>query len=80
MTISSSLRLCVSVGIPGGGLGARISIGCGKVRGRVAGGPELSMPGQIPKPGWAADSLPRSQLSMVRGPLGPVSGRVRENA
>jgi hypothetical protein len=71
---TTSPRLCVAVGIPGGGLGAGISNGRGKVRGRVAGGPELSMLGQIPQPGWAADSVPRSLLSMGPRP----GGRVRQ--
>ena len=49
---SSSPRLCVAVVIPGRWMEAGISNGCGKVRGRVAGGPELSTSGQLPQPGW----------------------------
>ena len=35
----------------GGGRRAGISNGCGKVRGWKGGGPELSIPGQLPQPG-----------------------------
>ena len=77
MTISSSPRLCVSVGIPAGGLGAGISNGVGR-SGGVVGGSELSMPGQIPQPGWAAGSVPRSRLSIRRVARGPCVGLPRE--
>jgi mono/diheme cytochrome c family protein len=48
----AAVRSCGNPG--GGGRAARISKGCGKVRGWVGGGPELSMPRQIPQPGWGA--------------------------
>lgn len=43
-------------GNPGRWTGAGISNGCGKVRGWVAGGPELSTSGQLPQPGWGKAS------------------------
>jgi hypothetical protein len=52
--VTSSPRLCVAVEIPGVGGGRdfqRVWEGPGR---RAGGGPELSMPGQIPQPGWGA--------------------------
>ncbi len=76
-----SPRLCVAVEIPGRWMEAGISNGCGKVRGRVAGGPELSTAGQIPQPGWgdaspawvASLESPRSLPDLRPG----LRGRVR---
>jgi len=52
----------------------RDSNGCGKVRGRVAGGPELSTSGQLPQPGgWKAS--PAGQRQGVA--YGPVQACVR---
>jgi len=68
---SSSPRLCVDVGIPGRWMEAGISNGCGKVRGRVAGGPELSTAGQLPQPGRGraspARAAPGSRHGSVQG-------------
>jgi hypothetical protein len=48
-----SRRGCVvSVGIPGGGRGPGFPTGVGRSGGWADGGPELSIPGQIPQPGW----------------------------
>ncbi len=53
--VTSSPRLCVAVEIPGGWSAGRdfqrVWEGPGR---RAGGGPELSMPGQIPQPGWGA--------------------------
>ena len=71
---SSSPRLCVDVEIPGRWMEAGISNGCGKVRGRVAGGPELSTSGQLPQPGRGKASPARAAPGSRHG---PVQGCVR---
>jgi hypothetical protein len=50
--VVAAVRSCGNPG--GGGRAPRISKGCGKVRGWVGGGPELSIPRQLPQPGWGA--------------------------
>jgi hypothetical protein len=51
-SVDLAVAAVCSCGNPGGGGRApRISKGCGKVRGWMGGGPELSMPRQIPQPG-----------------------------
>jgi hypothetical protein len=52
-------RGCGSCGNPWAVDGGGISNGCGKVRARVAGGPELSTSGQLPQPGWGKASSAR---------------------
>ena len=55
-----------SCGNPGRRSVAGISNGCGKVRRWLGGGPELSIPGQIPQPGRAAGSTPGSRPAWLR--------------
>ncbi len=61
--------------------GGGISNGCGKVRGRVAGGPELSISGQIPQPGWWKARRQRhlrgSRPCLYLGPSGSACGSPR---
>jgi hypothetical protein len=61
--VAEAVRSC---GNPGRRMVAGISNGCGKVQRWTGGGPELSMPGQLPQPGRGAASPAAEAASWTR--------------